>query len=299
MANTNNAEIPEAEQALVFSQSETDDLLQSVNDRIAQGTFEVNNHELLQRMVDSLADSRGMVRLGLVEALGKVGKPTTPFLVGGLSSNPNPVVRRSCAKALAIVADNNAVSSLIHSLLHDEDTVVRASSAGALARMGETAVTALLEIIGSPDSPATTKGQASWALSFIGTEAKELLYPAIHSDSPDVRVSVVAALGNQEEQLKGDREAVDLLIGAVKDNSPLVRAEAATALGRVAGADALEPLISCLEDVDDEVRKSVALRLMKIGEPRAIEFLQLALDREQSEPVGKVIQLAINQLNLF
>lgn len=298
MSNPSDDGTPMGKPILSPSQSETDFLLQTVNEQLERGTFEASDRELLGRMVASLADGRGIVRLGFVEAFGQIGKLATPTLMRGLSRHPNPVVRRSCAKALAQVADPEAVPVTIEALLHDEDTVVRASSAGALARMGELAVTALLDVIASPDNPPATKGQATWALSFIGTEATKLLFPAIQSDSAEVRCAVVGAIGHQEEQIAGDRQAMTILLAALEDSSPLVRAEAVTALGKVSAGGAFGPLLACLPDEDDEVRKAVALRLMKLKDRRAIEPLQHAIECEPKESVRKVIQLAISQLSL-
>ena len=295
MSNEIQLENQSGEDSILQSQVGTDALLERVNEQIGRQTFDYNDRQLLKSMVESLGDSRGMVRLGFVEAFGKIGNPATPFLLESLASHPNPVVRRSSAKALAIIADPKAIPTLIDALLKDEDTVVKGSSAGALARIGEAVVPALLEILASPKNPGTTKGHATWALAFIGAKAKEQFYQAIDSDSPEVRAAVVGAIANITEENPEDR-AFALLVNALKDLDLNVRVEAAAALGKLKYRAALPNLIELLALPDSESRKAAAIALMKIGDRAAIEPLQAASNQEAEQTVKGAIDLAISQI---
>lgn len=117
---------------------------------MAEQTFDYRDSERLQRMVECLGDGRGMVRLGFADTLGKIGQPATPFLLEALLNHANPVVRRASAKTLTLIAAPETVAPLVQSLLHDEDTVVKGSAVGALARIGKASVPVLLEILASP-----------------------------------------------------------------------------------------------------------------------------------------------------
>ena len=276
-------------------ESETDALLQTVNEQITLHTFDPHNHQLLKRMVESLGDSRGMVRLGFAEALGEIGEPATPFLLESLAHHPNPVVRRACAKTLTLIADPTAIPTLINALLNDDDTVVKGSSVGALAKMGEAAVPPLLEILGSPEYPESAKGHAAWALAFIGAEAKELLYTTITSDLAEVRSAVVGAIAKVAQEQPEDR-AFNLLLDALSDPTEMVRSEAAAALGQLAYQPAIPNLVQLLHHADWESRKAAALALMKIGDHTALEPLQTALTQESEAAVQQVLKLAISQI---
>lgn len=277
------------------SQAETDALLQMVNEQIAMQTFDPNDHQLLKRMVESMGDTRGMVRLGFAEALGAVGTPATPFLLEALANHSNPVVRRAAAKTLTLIADPIAIPDLVHALLNDEDTVVQGSAVGALAQIGEASVPALLDILASPEHRESIKGHAAWALAFIGTKAKEHLYRVIDSDSAEVRAAVVAAIAKiaQEDSEKG---AFDILVNALTDPTTIVRCEAAAALGNLAYRPAIPNLVELLHHLDWESRKAAALALMKIGDTAALEPLQIALSQESEATVQTVIKLAISQI---
>jgi bilin biosynthesis protein len=262
-----------------------------------QQTFNPNDEQLLRQMVECLGDSRGVVRLRFAEMLGEIGAPATPVLLEALADHPNVVVRRAAAKTLTLIAPPEAVPNLVHALLNDEDTVVKGSSVGALARIGEAAVLSLLEILRSPELPESTKGHAAWALAFIGSEAKEYLYREIESDSAEVRGAVVGAIAKVAQENPDEQPAFELLLNALTDSSENVRAEAASAVGNLAYRPAIPHLLELLAHPQGETRKSAALSLMKIGDRSAIDSLSAAALRETESHVKIAIELAISQLS--
>lgn len=280
----------------ILSPSETDDLLTRVNRQIADKTFDINDSKLIKQMVESLGDSRGMVRLGFAEALGAIGSAATPFVLQGLANHPNPVVRRACGKCLTLIGDPAAIPTLIHSLLNDEDTVVKGSCVGALAKSGETAIPELLKILTDPEQPESIKGHVSWALSFMGSQAREQLSAVMSSDSEAVRCAVVSAFSNIAEEQPEDQQAFQVLIEALKDSSSMVRTEAASALGKIGNPEAISPLVTMLNSSEAEDRKGSALALMKIRDPRGLEPLKVALEKESEARIIPVLKLAISQI---
>lgn len=280
---------------IVLSQEQTDALMASVTEQISFDRFDPNNPDVLRQLVESLGDTRGMMRLRVAETLAEIGEPTIPFLLDGLANHDNPVVRRAAAKTLMLLANPVTVPNLIHALTHDDDTVVRGSSVGALARIGEPSVQALLEILASPDRPESMKGHAAWALAFIGTDAKDLVFKELHSESPIVRAAVVGVISKvaQEEH---DDDAYALLIQTLNDEDANVRCEAAAALGNAAYRPAGPSFLTLLTHDSWETRKAAALGLMKIGEVSAIASLQMALAQESEESVKPIYTLAISQL---
>lgn len=274
----------------------TDALIETVSQQLARQTFDPNDGETLKQMVEGFADSRGMVRLTIAETLGKIGKPALPFLLQALEHHSNPVVRRASGKTVTLIADPSSIPTLIRALLYDEDTVVKGSAAGALARMGEQAVPILLEIVASSEHPQSIKGHAAWALAFMGAEVKEQLYEGITADSAEVRSAIAGAIGNLVQETK-DAKGLDLLIAALQDSEAMVRAEAATALSQLdESPEVIATLLACLEDGEGEVRKNVAFALMKLGDRSILEPLQAAGQREPEEGVKKAIAVAISRL---
>jgi bilin biosynthesis protein len=278
----------------LFTHAEADELMERVTEQITLHEFNPNDHQLLQQLVEGMGDTRGMVRLRFAETLGQIGEPATPVLLEALLKHPNPVVRRASAKTLTLIADPTAVPSLIHALLNDEDTVVKGSSAGALARTGEAAVPPLLEIIADAEQPESTKGHAAWALSFIGAEAAEYLFPALQSESVDVRCAAISALGKVAQEQTSE-EACDALISALTDSAPLIRSDAAAALAQIQYPPAIPHLIQALQDPDGDVRKVVVSALGKTGDRSALKPLQSALN-DPLEVVRVLAKVALAQL---
>jgi bilin biosynthesis protein len=296
MSNQLNSSPTSGDDAKLQFQAETDALLEKVSEQVDLEIFDPHDEELLKDLVERLGDPRGIVRLRVATTLGEIGESATPFLLDALANHQNVVVRRAAGKTLTIIADPRAVPVLVHALLNDEDTVVQGSAVGALARMGEASVPLLLEILGSPAHPESTKGHVAWALSFIGSEAKTYLYREIDSDSPTIRAAVVGAITKIAQENPEEQIAFDLLIRATQDSEAMVRCEAAAALGNLAYHPARVPLLALLHHPDWESRKSAVLALMKLGDKQAISDLEAAAVQESEASVQAVIKLAISQL---
>jgi bilin biosynthesis protein len=276
-------------------QIETDNLLQMVTDRISLDSFEADDQAMIQRVIsEGLGDTRGVVRLHAAQILGEIGEPTTHLLVQALLQDPNVTIRRAAAKSLALIEDPASVQPLLQAFLTDEDTVVHGSSVGALARIGNVAVPALLEIIADSDRSETTKGHAAWALAFIGNEAVEYLYPALHSESIDVRCAVVSAIAHVAQE-KGDPQACQILVDALTDPAASIRNEAAVALSQIDYPPAIPHLIQATQDEDVDVRKAAVSSLGRVGDAGAIVPLQAAL-QDPAEVVRVLAKLALQQI---
>lgn len=297
MNHPSPAEFSTVDRLGCLSAEETDAFLHSVQGQMVAQAFDSGDRQVLQQMVECLGDSRGMVRLSFAETIGKIGTPATPVLLEALRHHANPVVRRAAAKTLTLIADPTAVPTLVEALLNDDDMVVKGSSVGALARTGEVAVPALLEILADANHPENYKGLVGWALAFIGSEAKDLVYQQMASESPEVRAAVIEVMAQvvQENPENGDRE-YQLLLQSLNDPDSIVRCEAATALGNLKYINGIPQILELLQHSDPESRKSAALSLMKIGDLSAIEPLQTALTQESEPSVSKVIKLAITKL---
>jgi bilin biosynthesis protein len=282
---------------VLLDHPETDALMRSITEQISLHTFDDQNIPVLQQMVECLGDSRGVVRLRYAQTLGNIGGAATSLLVDALSNHPNPVVRRAAGKTLTLIGDTSTVPSLLHALLHDEDTVVKGSAVGALASMGEASVPALLEILADPVRSESTKGHAAWALGFIGAAAAPFLENAIKSDSIDVRCAAVGAIAHLAQE-QGDEKAAQLLVSTLSDTDANVRSEAASAIGKMAYLPALPNLIIALGDPDGEVRRTAAVSLGKLGDRSAIPHLE-ALLNDKVTAVQVLAKLAISKIEHY
>ena len=133
-------------------------------------------------------------------------------------------------------------------------------------------------------------------MAFIGSQAKDRLYTAYDSNSPEVRAAVVGAIAKVAEENRDDTQALDLLVKSLNDTDVDVRSEAAAVLGNLKYQPAIPSLIELLSHPEGQTRKSAALSLMKIGDDKAIAPLQTALTQENNPGVKTAISLAISLL---
>lgn len=285
----------DAPKPTALSHEAADALIIEAQTQLNTDSFDATNERLIVQLVEGFNDTRGMKRLAFAEILGRVGKPATPALIDGLANHENPVVRRACAKTMTLIADPTTIPTLVNALLTDEDTVVHGSAVGALAVMGEAAAPVLLDIVASDEYPDSSKGLATWGLSFVGTAGAAHLYEAIDSPKAEVRSAVIGALTTLVQE-SDDQQALGLLLSGLTDASAMVRSEAAAALGKLSNPDMVPHLSTRLTDKDADVRKTAAMAMMKIGAAGAIAPLKNALAEETDEAIQPVLRLAITQL---
>ncbi|MCL6436776.1 MAG: HEAT repeat domain-containing protein [Leptolyngbyaceae cyanobacterium HOT.MB2.61] len=289
-----HADTVTVENSPLLAQAEMDALLQAVNEQISLHTFDFNDQQILQRMVQGLADPRRTVRSQITEIFGEIGEAATPLLINALANHSDPVMRRSAAKALTLIADPTAIPTLLQAVLQDEDATVRGSAIGALARIGEASVPYFLVILESPDYPESIKGYAAWALASIGPEATDQVYRTLSSESVDVRCAGVGAIAQIAKE-RAEERAFRVLIATLTDPDPIVRTAAVAALGQLRHKPAVPHLILALQDKDGDVRKAVVNALGRIGEPTALVHLT-ALLKDEVETVQQLVMLAISQI---
>lgn len=309
------------------AQAQVDQLVDYVNQRIELLALEDPEPFLLRLMVQCLVDPRRATRLHLIDTLSQIGEYATPFLLEGIESHPDSVVRRACCNALTNIGDPTSVAGLIEALLHDADMGVKSAAAGALAKAGAPAFDSLRDVLANEAASESAKGHAAWAMASMSTEVSDRLYRLINHPSPAVRTAVIGAIAQfaqsqaalaqtaqaqtaqaQTVQAQSDqpqqgrspaekaREAMVILTEALSDQSSEVRIEAAANLARLNYQDAYQPLVACLKDHSAEVRKAAALALGKLGNPAAIDCIT-PLQRDVDMSVQKVAAIVLDQLN--
>ena len=282
------------------SQLTEEEALQLANElttKLSDGEMPGSDAESIQRMVAGLGDQRGALRLTFAKSLGAVGDAALPLLCDALRNHQNVVVRRASAKTINLIGNKVALPFLLEAFLEDDDPVVLGSSAGAMATIGPDALDILLGILQNPNCSPFQVGLINLALSFIGAKAPEALLNAADSESTEVRVAAISALGDQIQSL-GDSSAQAKVFDALEDSSADVRAEAVTLIGKSCDAeDVQDLLIKRLNDHDGQVRKNTALALMKIEAIDTITALQKAEAKEDSDDVRSVLKVAINILS--
>jgi HEAT repeat protein len=182
-------------------------------------------------------DQYSGIRWKAAEALGKIGAPAVPALIGALK-NPDEDIRWKAAIVLGEIGDARAIGPLVD-LLGDEDRFVRSRTAYALGMIGPPAVIDLRN-----------------ALVDAGVQKRR---------------AAAAALGTIP-----DPAAVDALLQGLDDPSDEVRQEVIAALSRQ-GEAAFDPLIAALGGPGQKRVEGAALAIAGSGRPEAVSALKNAL----------------------
>ena len=273
------------------------DLATHLKEKLKAGLPIDSDPESIGLMIAGLGDPRGLLRRNFSESLGSVGKAAVPALCQAMKHSSQVTVRRAAAKTLILIADPASLPELLSAFLADDDSVVQGSPMGAMAAMGEKAITVILSIVENPDSTEMQIGLANWALTLIGDRAQTVLRKAANSENFNVRKASILALSSQIQTLETEEDR-ELLINALSDSCAEIRAEAATFVGQIGDTTLDAPLLMpLLSDPDAWVRKNSALSLMKLRATQSIKALQDRIKEEEDKVVLNVLALAINQIN--
>jgi HEAT repeat protein len=257
-------------------------------------------------------DDNAGARNSAIEALIKLDKKSTPFLIEAFNTD-NRDVRKFIIDVLGEFRDKRSLSLMLNAL-KDEDDNVRASAVEHLGKIGEPAVVhALIEILQSGD--LWTAYPAADALGRIGD--KKAIPPLINALSvKTLREPVLKALGRfaeaetlkhivpffedasktiQEEAVMtvkslyhngvkeeiiseeirnffGDR-AIDILVSHAWSNKPDVRVSAILLLGLMRDERAFTPLLEL--SLEEDLAEDVKRALVFIGKDKPDAILPL------------------------
>jgi HEAT repeat protein len=217
----------------------------------------------------------------------------TPSLIKTLQT-AHPIIRGRVAEIFAINKDRNAVPALLDALKGEYFTV-RSRAALALGKIGDPkAIQPLLR--GLKDEEDEVRIAACLALGFFKDPSTfdDITNALLDDPKIEVRQAAARALGNTQHPA-----ALPYLMEALHDSYWWFEREYAASDLLLAiekmGVAALNPLIEALQDKEGTVRKFAAILLGKLGDPRAIEPLGMALYDLHHE-VGKV---SAESLTLF
>ena len=209
----------------------------------------------------------------------------TPLLIKTLKA-AHPIIRGRVAEIFGVNKDLNASPALLEAL-QGEYFTVRSRAALALGKIGEPkAIQPLIHALEDPEDEVRIA--ACLALGFFKDPSTFDDITNVLLDDPkiEVRQAAARALGNT-----GLAAALPYLMEALHDSYWWYEREYAASDLLLAiekmGVAAVSPLIEALRDKEGTVRKFAAILLGKLGDPRAIEPLSMALYDLHHE-VGKV-----------
>ncbi|HKJ38348.1 MAG TPA: HEAT repeat domain-containing protein, partial [Anaerolineales bacterium] len=209
----------------------------------------------------------------------------SPTLTNVLAA-AHPIMRARVADVLGIRRDKSTVPALLGALKGEYYTV-RARAAIALGRIGDKqAIKPLFTALKDPEDDVRIA--ACLGLGYFKDPATFDEITEVLLDDPKIEVRQAAAksLGSTQHP-----DALPYLMEALRDpywwyEREVAAGDLLTAIEKMGGV-AVEPLIKALKDKEGAVRKFAATLLGKIGDPRAIEPLGMAL-YDTHHDVGQV-----------
>lgn len=189
--------------------------------------------------------------------------------------------------------DPDLIPPILAILQSDDDVVVRAAAARALAHFvlmaewgqfdvahTEPIVAALLAEYEKPRVPLEVRRAALEAMAPAPhPRIAELIHEAYEDGSNELQLSALFAMGNS-----ADERWLSILIDELGSPSPDFRAEAARALGMIGHSDAVNALEELIDDVETEVGMAAIIALGQIGGDGVSElFTRLGEDPDYEE----------------
>lgn len=194
---------------------------------------------------------------------------------------------------------NGEIKELI-SLLNTEDEKVRGDASKALSELGSSAVEMLIETL--QDSEGAFRTLVVTTLSKIGAPAVEPLIITLDSIDEDMQIGAAYTLGeifsqsgHIPEVLKKEDKAVDALTKVIENgDSFFVRDAAINALAKI-GPTAVEPLVELFSSDDSDLHLLVPGALGRIGDKKAVDPLLQRLD-DSSNDLQRVLILTLGEI---
>lgn len=224
----------------------------------------------------------------------KAGAPVLPRNVSKLTAlltSPNAKIRFFAAQKLGEIKAIPAVGALIKQL-NDKDWLARKSAVVALGELGDPSAVAPLGAL-LKDRTTYIDWIAVRALVKIGKPSISVLLENIRNAETQTAMAAVWGLGEI-----GDSTAATSMAELLKDRQGdfQVRRRSIDSLGKLGGDAAIDALVTTLQDRN--LRTLAANQLGKFNNPRAIQGLQEALDKEKtaSEPDRDFLRALNNAL---
>jgi HEAT repeat protein len=174
--------------------------------------------------------------------------------------DPDPNVRRYCARALGQIGNTEALKPLFR-LLGDDNWFVRAEAAMALGKIGDPrSVGWLIQLLA--DADGYVRYSAAAALCDLASGSTQpVLRRGLESASPEQQFGIALALAKLKDPI-----ALGPLTAAVRDKDTDVRRQAAKALGECGQPEGRDALTILLKDPDPDVRNRAEESLQKLKE---------------------------------
>ncbi len=245
--------------------------------------------QVRDKLLHLLKDNHNEIRLAALDGLGKMKIPVPAREICPSLKDPNLTIQARAIDTLVKIEDPNIVKYLVE-ILQDESEYIRRAAVEVLNEVADPrAIKDLLSAM--RDQDWWVKVRAADALGSIGgPKVVEAVLGLLNDDDEFLRRTAVEILNSIK-----DERTVDYLINALDDEDWWVRERAADALAKLGSERAIPALIKML-DQQPESAKIAVRALSEIGNADAIEPLISKL-QESDVSLKKHIIEALGELS--
>jgi len=228
--------------------------------------------------------------------LVKLGSRATPALVNCLANNLDGYAREICAHVLVATRDIRAIEPLTAALDDPNDTV-RMFALGALGEIeSRTATPRILKLMDEPFLPSWVRSGAIEALGRSGDP--DAVEPLLNRFRGEWDGTAQEALWEMRRQLT-PAQLNELVLPALQrweKAGSEVREFAVERAGDLKLVDAVEPLMDDYAIAGSEARNRIVYNLGRIGDARAIPFVENLVDTSGEARLLNNVMFALQRL---
>ena len=226
--------------------------------------------------IKELSELYNKIRSNAADALGKIGKmnkdePIIKDVIENLISflnNSDDKIRIGVISALGNIGKKSYLMSLINAL-EDSDTYVRVSVVYALEQIRSVDANRALKEIAKSDTSSLVRRRAIDALSIINkSEAVSILIEGLKDGDDGVKSNSASELGRI-----GDSKSCEYLMDLLINGNGKPQIAAAEALARIGYVEAAKHMVKLLKNSERKFSQAIAQALVKIGSVKTIKEL--------------------------
>ncbi len=253
-------------------------------------------------LLNLLNDPDHLVRAATIESLGRMGDPRIVEYIGNsLIQDPSWDVRKLAVEALGRIKDDGA-TQLLWQALRDADHDVRQTAATSLGQIPDPRSIGPL-VLALKDENSSVRQSAKGSLRQIDRQWE--ISPGALAVVPELEASLndreywvaqsaadtLAKINDMRQRTletsfftnpakEKMRQALAVLVDSLRDFDRDFRQAAVEALGRLGDVNAVQPLVSAIDDTDEWVGRAAALALNHLnwepaqGDTRRLEKLK-------------------------
>jgi HEAT repeat protein len=237
-----------------------------------------------EHLIDSLDDPSPEVRIGTLQALMSYEGAIDVDSIGERLRDPETKVRAMAVALLSKIEDNRSLPYLLDGIRDPSNEVREVARKALLGRSPEAVVELLLRALKYPSH----RRVAADLLVDMGDLATDSLLAALPDAQPELRRMVGDMLIQSH--------ATHKLVTDLEDRDPTHRLFAVYGLGAMQAIEAVDPLITRLNDPDAAVRAATVKVLAEFGDPRAVQPLRRAFVHDPDMEVVALIEQALREI---